>query len=189
MPFGINIGPEEYQRRQTEYVSDFPDVAVIADDHLVCGCENTMEKACKDHDDNLPGLRERARKIGLRFNSVKMRLRQEKVRYLGHLISSDGLQPDTEKVATIMKVQKPPDIKSMRRCFGCLNYLAKCLPNLSTNCELLLILSCKECILGVAIRTRSSIQKDRTTVTAATILQFYDVTKEVTIQCDASSLG
>ena len=47
MPFGINIGPEEYQRRQTEHVSDFPDVAVIADDHLVCGCENTMEKHVK----------------------------------------------------------------------------------------------------------------------------------------------
>ena len=26
-------------------------------------------------------------------------------------------------------------------------------------------------------------------VTAAPVLQFYDVTKEVTIQCDASSLG
>ena len=41
----------------------------------------------------------------------------------------------------------------------------------------------------MAIRTRNSIQKNKTTgyITAAPVLQFYDVTKEVTIQCDTSS--
>ena len=71
MPFGINIAPGEYQRRQTEHVSDLPGVAVIAGDHLLFGCGNTMEEACKDHDNNLCELLERARKIGLQFNSAK----------------------------------------------------------------------------------------------------------------------
>ena len=139
MPFGINKAQEEHQRRQTEHVSDLLDVAVIAlvviDDYLVFGCDNTMEEACKDHDNNLCGLLEKARKIGLRFNSGKMRLRHEEVRYLGHLISGDGLKPDPEKVADIMKMQKPTDIKSTQRFFGFVNYLAKFLPNLSTICE------------------------------------------------------
>lgn len=53
MSFGINTAPEEYQRRQTEQVSDFPGVAVFADDTLVFGCGNTMEEACKDNGNNL----------------------------------------------------------------------------------------------------------------------------------------
>ena len=135
MPFGINKAPEEHQRRQTEHVSDLPGVAVIVDDHLVFGCGNTMEEACKGHDNNLCRLLEKARKIGLRFNSGKMRLRHEEVRYLGHLISGDGLKRDPEKVAAIMKMQKPTDMKSTQRFIGFVNYLAKLLPNLSTICE------------------------------------------------------
>ena len=71
MPFGINIALEEYQRRQTEHVSDLPGVAVIADYRLVSGCGNTMEEACKDRNNNLLALLERAREIGLWFNSAK----------------------------------------------------------------------------------------------------------------------
>ena len=43
-----------------------------------------------------------------------MRLRHDEVRYLGHLILGDGLKADPEKVAAIMKMQKPTDIKSMQ---------------------------------------------------------------------------
>ena len=71
MTFAINTAPEQYQRTQTEDVSDPPGVHVVADDHLVFGCGNTMEEACKDHDDNLHGLQEGARKIRLRLNSHK----------------------------------------------------------------------------------------------------------------------
>ena len=64
---------------------------MIANDHLVFRCSTTMEETCKNHDCNLRGLLERARIIGLRFNSAKMRLRYKEVRYLGHLLSGDGL--------------------------------------------------------------------------------------------------
>ena len=46
LQFGINTAPEEYQGRQTGYVSDLPGVVVIADDHLVLSCDNKMEEAC-----------------------------------------------------------------------------------------------------------------------------------------------
>ena len=72
MLFGINITPEEYLRRQAEHISDFLRVAVIADDHLVSGCGNTMEEVCKDRHNNLPRSLERAMKIGLRLISAKM---------------------------------------------------------------------------------------------------------------------
>ena len=102
---------ESTQHQKIEDVSDLLGVAVIAGDHLVFGCGNTIEEACKDHDNNLHGLLERARKIGLPFNSAKIRLRHEKVNYLGHLISGYGLKPDPATVAEIMKMQKATDIK------------------------------------------------------------------------------
>ena len=111
---------------------------MIADDNLVFDCGNVMEKACKDHDNNLLGLLERARMIGLRFNSAKRRLQYEKLRYLGHLISSDGLKLDPRKVAAIKKMRKPTDIKF--------------LSNLSTICDPLRKFSCKDASWQFAIR-------------------------------------
>lgn len=49
MPLGINAVPEEYRRRQTDYVSALPGVTVVVDDHLVFVCGNTMAVVCKDH--------------------------------------------------------------------------------------------------------------------------------------------
>ena len=75
-----------------------------------------MEEACKDHDNNLHGLLERTRKIGLQFNSVKIWSQHEEVCYLGYLTSVNGLiKPDPEKVNAIMKMQKSTDIKSMQQ--------------------------------------------------------------------------
>ena len=105
---------------------------------LIFGCGNTTEEACKDHDNNLHGLLETTRKIGLWFNSVKIWLQHKEVCYLGYLISGNGLiKPDPEKVAAIMKMQKSTDIKSMQKFIGFVNYFA-------TICEPLHKLSCNK---------------------------------------------
>ena len=56
MPFGICSASEEYQRRQGQHVADLKGVEVVADDHLIYGCGDTMEEATKDHDLNLEKL-------------------------------------------------------------------------------------------------------------------------------------
>ena len=95
-----------------------PGVAVFADDHLVFGCANTMEEACKSHDNNFCGLLETARKIGLESSSAKIWFQHEEVHYLGHWITGDGLRPDSEMVATIMKMQKASEVKSWQQFIG-----------------------------------------------------------------------
>ena len=75
IPFGINTAREEYQRRQTEHVSDFEHVsgvAVVVDGHFIFGCGVTMEKPCEDN--NPRRFPEKARKIDLSFDSGKMQL-------------------------------------------------------------------------------------------------------------------
>ena len=108
---------------------------------------------------------------------------------MGHLISDDSLKPDPEKVVSIMQMQKPTEIKSMQRFIGFVNFLAKFIPSLSTICEPLLKLSCKDAFWTLLSKQETAFKKIKQLVTAAPVLQFYDLTKEVTIQCDASSSG
>ena len=98
MPFGIKSASEEFQHRICEIFGDLPGPEVIADDILVFGSGETMEEAMADHDSNLIRVLECARMKGVKLNKEKMKLRQDSVRYLGHLLTADGLKADPEKV-------------------------------------------------------------------------------------------
>ena len=58
MPFGIASGPEEYQRRQHEFLVGLRGVINIADDIWLYGWGDTKKDADIDHDRNLVQLLE-----------------------------------------------------------------------------------------------------------------------------------
>lgn len=89
MPFGISLAPEEFQHSMHTIVEGLPGVAVIADDILVYGCKSDY---VTDHDANLKRLLQRAREQNLKLNRKKLRLRLTEVAYMGHLVTSKGLQ-------------------------------------------------------------------------------------------------
>lgn len=63
----------------------------------------TGQQEVSNHDKNLIKLLERARKVNLNLNSSKMELKKPEVKFMGHIISSDGLKadPDKEKVIQV----------------------------------------------------------------------------------------
>lgn len=52
MPFGLNSGPEEFQRRMNNTLENLKGTAVIADNLLVFGKGDDFETATKDSDQN-----------------------------------------------------------------------------------------------------------------------------------------
>ena len=54
---------------------------------------------------------------------------------MGHVISSQGLKSDTEKVQAILGMPPPQNKSDMQRFLGANNYLGKFIPNLSTSTE------------------------------------------------------
>ncbi|KAK3742464.1 hypothetical protein QZH41_002413 [Actinostola sp. cb2023] len=107
MPFGLNLAPEEFERKLHEHLDDLPGIIVLRDDILVVGNGETQEQAEQNHDQNLKRLLERARKVNLRLNSSKMCLRQPEVKFMGHIISKEGLKPDPDKVKAVENMPKP----------------------------------------------------------------------------------
>lgn len=79
---------------------------------------------------------ERCRQWNLKLNAQKVKRCQKSVRYMGHLITPEGIMPDPEKVkAAIMEMQTPNDITSLKRFLGMVNYLSKFMPSLSDMIE------------------------------------------------------
>lgn len=114
MPFGINTAPEEFQRRLHEVMEGLSGVEVIADDILVYGSGDTMEQATEDHDQNLVNVLERARQLGLKLNKQKLKLRRTEVAYMGHLLTSQGLQPDPKKIQAVVDMPIPNGVPAVQ---------------------------------------------------------------------------
>ena len=63
----------------------------------------------------------RIRESGLKLNKQKCKFGASELPYLGHVISSEGLKPDSEKVQVILNMP-PPQNKSDMQCFlGAIN--------------------------------------------------------------------
>ena len=125
LPFGIKSAPEMYQRAMDETLEGIDHAFAIMDDILIAGRYTTH------HDSVLEKVLNCARSYNLKLNFEKVKVRKQQVQYVGHIISTEGLKPDPEKVRA-MKDMPPPETKEDVRPFlGSIQYLAKFLPMLA----------------------------------------------------------
>ena len=94
LPFGVKCAPEIFQRTMDRMVEDLDGVEVIMDDVIVAGDETT-------HDERLQKFLERASKHGLKLDKEKCKISQTQVPHVGHLLTSEGLKIDPQKVKVL----------------------------------------------------------------------------------------
>nr|XP_050033154.2 uncharacterized protein LOC126529688 [Dermacentor andersoni] len=82
-------------------VLGLPNVAAVMDDILLWG------KTKQEHDHNLQLLLTRCREQNLRLNLKKCFFLQREVRYLGHVLSAEGLRVDAHRVQDILEMPTP----------------------------------------------------------------------------------
>ena len=105
---------------------------------------------------------------------------------MGNLVSSKGLKPDPKKVEAIVDMPTPINVPSLQRLLGMIKYLAQYIPNESTITAPLRALLKKEVEWNWTFEHDSAMNKLREVLTSEPVLAYYDVTKPVTIQADAS---
>ena len=183
LPFGTSVSSEIFQKRLDQALEGLEGVIGVSDDIIVHG--ETEE----EHDRNLMNLLKLCRKIGLRLNRGKAEIKKKEITFLGHLITSDGLKIDPEKLEAVKKMPKPEDVEGVRRFCGFVNYLAKFLPKLSDILEPIRQLTRDDVPWIWAAAQDQAFKKVQQLVTEAPVLAFYDPSKELLIQCDASQSG
>ena len=164
-------------------------IAIIVDDLLVFGEGDDIESATKDHDENLKNALQKAREKTLQLNKDKVKLRMTEVPYIAHLLTSEGIKPDLNKIEAVQKMPQQTYVPSVKRFLRIVNYLSKFLPNISTITEPLRQLEAKCVEWHWDDNQQKAFDEVKTLITCHPVLQCYDVTKEVTRQCDASQSG
>jgi hypothetical protein len=164
-----------------DLVGDVPGVEIYIDDVLIHASTE------KEHDARLKEVLTRFRVAGLKLNAKKCTFKAKSVKFLGNLLSSDGIRPSPDKVKAIQNVKTPSNKSEVRSFLGLVTYLAKYCKNLS-ECTKALRELVKE---GVDFCWESSqeqaFQKVKDLVTNAPVLALFDPKKELVVNVDASS--
>lgn len=188
LPFGLSSAPEEYQRRLHMLLDGLDGIEVIADDILIYGIGDDAVEARRDHDQKLIALLDRLRQKGVKINKDKMKLHLPEIKYMGHILTAEGIKPDPAKVQGLHNMPYPTDQQAVKRFLGTVNYLAKFLPHLSDKAEPLR--NVKE---GTGFLFGQP-EKDAwdeiiEMISEDTLLRYFDPRKPVVIECDASTKG
>ena len=94
-----------------------------------------------------------------------------------------------EKIQTILQMPELEDITALKRLLGMATYLAKFVPHLSEMTEPLRRLKDKNVEFQWLDQHSVAMNAIKKFLTEAPVLCYYDVSKPVTVQCDASQSG
>ena len=82
-------------------------IAICADDIIIYGCGEDQESAEKDHDEKFRKLLDRCLEKNLKLNRSKINFKKKEVKFLGHIVTNQGLKPDPEKIRAIQEMRAP----------------------------------------------------------------------------------
>jgi len=121
MPFGLCNAPATFERLMEKVLHSLISkiCLVYLDDVIIFG------KSFSEILKNLRTVFLRLRNAGLRVNPKKCVLFTRSVKYLGHVVSSEGVTTDPEKIAAVKDWPVPHTKKQLRSFLGFCSYYRK----------------------------------------------------------------
>lgn len=109
MPFGLRNAPATFQRLMDRFKNTIPEVPLLAhlDDIII------LSDSFNQHMVHLASTFNNLQKFGLRAHRDKCKFVCQNVKYLGHIITRNGLQVNPDKVAAIVSLPAQTDVKHL----------------------------------------------------------------------------
>lgn len=181
LPFGLCSAPEVFQQIMSKLLVGIKNAEVSMDDILIFG-EN-IESLKKTQE----AVINRIEKAGLKLNKDKCVFEARKIKFLGHIISANGMELDEEKVEAIKQLKTPVNKTELQRFLGMVTYLSKFIPNMSSITHPLRKLLEKDIEWLWTEEQTAAVSKLKQVLSSPPVLKFYNVNDDVTLQVDASS--
>lgn len=64
---------------------------------------------------------ETASRNNIKLNKEKFKIAQTHIKYMGHIMSGEGVHVDTDKITAITKMPRPENKEGVQRILGILN--------------------------------------------------------------------
>ena len=179
LPMRIRSSQDSFFRK----IDELPGVTSIIDDILIFG--QTRE----EHDKHLKDVSQRSREKGIRFNPEKCVIGSQEVKYFGHILTSEGLKADPDKVRAIVDMKAPENKAELETLLGMITYLSKFDAKLAQIVSPMRNLLKKDATFVWDSVQDQPFDRVKSAIMEAPVLAYYDLLKPITLQVDASSKG
>lgn len=180
LPFGIPSAPEHFQRRMTQILEGIPGVVCHMDDILVTGA------TLSEHDRRLEEVLSRLKTAGVTLNE-KCEFAKTSVKFLGHILSENGIQPEPERVKAIVDFPITCTVTEVHQFIGMANQVGKFIPNLSDKMRHLRELLRKDMEWRWNVQQQQAFDQVKKAIQEAAVLTVYDPKQQLIVAADASS--
>jgi hypothetical protein len=185
MPFGLTGAPTTFQSFMNRLLAPMlrKCVVVFIDDVLVYSA--TLE----DHVRHLTQVFELLSQQKLHLKQSKCLFAQEKLEFLGHIVSAAGITTDPKKVEVIQNWPIPKSTKDVRSFLGMAGYYRKFVAHFGIISRPLTTLLEKDTIFVWTELADQSFNALKTALAQAPVLVIPNFSKSFTIETDASGVG
>ncbi|GFX88036.1 retrovirus-related Pol polyprotein from transposon 297 [Trichonephila clavipes] len=121
MPFGLCNAPATFERMMDNLLRHFKWTMCLCylDDIIV------FSETFEDHLIRLRLVLKCLQEAGLKLNSKKCLFAAQEVKILGHLVSSNGVRPDPDKIKAVRNFPTPKNIHDIRSFLGLCSYFRR----------------------------------------------------------------
>lgn len=185
LPFGLNVSsaafiralnsilPEELKGRITSYVDDI----LIA------------EQSWSEHNYILNRLLKTFKDYGVTVNLEKSEFGKSKIKFLGHIISSNGIEPDPDKLEAIKSFPVPTNKRQVRGFLGLINFYRRFLHLHDLATPRLCCLTGKNTAWKWDAQTHAEFLLLKEALVNAPILAHPDLSRDFCLSTDSSKIG
>jgi transposase InsO family protein len=183
LPFGLKNSPLAFASAISSVMAGLETkfLSVFIDEFFIFSPDYST------HLDHLSQVFTRLRNANLTLHPSKCTFGAQTIKFLGFIVSKNGLQPDPKKVEAIRTFPAPSNQKQLRSFLGIVNFYRRFLTSFSQTCFPLTQLLRKDAKWHWSSECDQAFNTLRTALMTAPILALPDFSKQFVLSTDASS--
>lgn len=124
---GVTNAPSTFQRVMEKCMGSLnqKEVLVFIDDLIV------FSETLEQHEERLMRVLNRLKEFGLKLSPEKCHFFKKSVKYLGHVVSENGVETDPEKISALTTWPQPHNIKELKSFLGFTGYYRRFIKDFS----------------------------------------------------------
>ena len=127
MPFGLTNAPATFQKLMESCLGELHLhwCIIYLDDIIV------FSRTPEEHLRSLKAVFEKLRAAGLKLKPSKCEFFKQEIKYLGHVVSKEGVSTDPDKIKSVTEWPQPTIVTEVRSFLGFVSYYRRFIPNFS----------------------------------------------------------
>ena len=185
MPFGLTNAPATFQRCMDIVLSGLKwnQCLVYLDDVIIFG------KDLNEHNQNLVNVFNRIQNANLTIKPSKCAFAVQELRFLGHVVSGQGIRMDPQKIGSIKDLPSPTNVTEIRSFIGAASYYRRFVKDFSKIAEPLTRLTKDKVEFKWTEEQQEAFEKIKQCLITQPVLCHYNPALPIELRTDACGYG